>query len=346
MVSSSYRSARLLSGYSARASRMYNHRGGWKRDDGRPSGKDVYNCSTYFLSREHETKACFSHSISSRVLNELLLETIRVTASYAIENREEFAERVHSVSAAKQQETVRDLKSEVRRAKARIDELNVLIKKLYEGWALGRLDEKRFEILLADYEREQEELEETVNGEQAELDRIEADAANAENFLSLAEKYTDFTELTPAMISEFVDKILVHGAVKSPGLREQEVEIHLRFIGRFEVPMPEPTPEELAAAEAAEAERRRKSILNHERYLKQKDRRKKIASGEIIPHTPFDLVCRECGAPFQAQRSNAAYCSDACRKRAKNARKKAARDAKALEKAAAVTDALPEDFSS
>ena len=49
-------------------------------------------------------------------------------------------------------------------------------------------------------------------------------------------------------------------AGKSPGLREQEAEIHFRFIGRFEVPMPEPTPEELAAAEAAEAERRRKEF--------------------------------------------------------------------------------------
>ena len=38
------------------------------------------------------------------------------------------------------------------------------------------------------------------------------ETVNAENFLALVKKYTDFSELTPAMINEFVEKILVHQA--------------------------------------------------------------------------------------------------------------------------------------
>ena len=41
-----------------------------------------------------------------------------------------------------------------------------------------------------------------------ELDRISRETVNAEKFLALVKKYTDFSELTPAMINEFVEKIL------------------------------------------------------------------------------------------------------------------------------------------
>lgn len=39
-----------------------------------------------------------------------------------------------------------------------------------------------------------------------------ADKENADLFMELAKKYTDFEELTPAMINEFVSKIVVHKA--------------------------------------------------------------------------------------------------------------------------------------
>ena len=42
------------------------------------------------------------------------------------------------------------------------------------------------------------------------------------------------------MINEFVEKIIVHAPEKIDGDRVQEVEIHLRFIGQFELPAPEP----------------------------------------------------------------------------------------------------------
>ena len=47
---------------------------------------------------------------------------------------------------------------------------------------------------------------------------------------------TDFTELTPAMLNEFVEKVVVHEADKSTGVRVQQVDIYLNYIGQFEVP--------------------------------------------------------------------------------------------------------------
>ena len=51
-----------------------------------------------------------------------------------------------------------------------------------------------------------------------------------EQFLELAKRYTDFSELTTPMINEFIEKISVHAPERIDGDRVQEVEIHLRFI--------------------------------------------------------------------------------------------------------------------
>ena len=96
-----------------------------------------------------------------------------------------------------------------------------------------------------------------------------------EQFLALAKKYRDFTELTTPMINEFIDRILVHAPTKDEyGDRCQEVEIYLNFIGRFEVPTPEPTPEELAQLEAE----RKKRAANREKYYRRKERKAKEAA--------------------------------------------------------------------
>ena len=68
------------------------------------------------------------------------------------------------------------------------------------------------------------------------MERFDSDSDNAERFMALAKRYSDFSELTPAMLHEFVAKVVVYEADRSNGYRQQEVEIHLNFIGKFEVP--------------------------------------------------------------------------------------------------------------
>lgn len=119
-------------------------------------------------------------------------------------------------------------------------------------------------------------MEEAIVKAQAELDAFNEDTEKAGQFLALAKKYTDFTELTTPMLHEFIDRILVHAPDRSSGEREQEVEIYLKFIGRFDVPLPEPTPEELADEER----RRKRHAANHRKYLRKKERQKKLAAGQ------------------------------------------------------------------
>lgn len=131
----------------------------------------------------------------------------------------------------------------------------MLIKKLYEAYAMEKISEKRFDELLADYEAEQAQLLTLIENEQHDLDSYEANTENIEAFIALAKKYIDEEELTTPMIYEFVDKILVHAPQKINGERHIRVEIILRFIGSFQVPKPELSAEEAAAAEALRKKR-------------------------------------------------------------------------------------------
>ena len=61
--------------------------------------------------------------------------------------------------------------------------------------------------------------------------------------------------LTPQMIYEFVDKIVVHSPIKADGEREQQVDIYLKFIGKFDLPMPKLIEEEIRQQERAKKRR-------------------------------------------------------------------------------------------
>ena len=256
--------------------KMYNHRGR-KQAEKEHRGKDPasglypydhYDCSTYSLTFHHADKDCFSHYISTRSLRSLILDTIRMVSAYAISNEAEFIRKVREASEVRQKEMAKDLKWKVGKAKKRSAELDGLIRKLYEAYATGKLTEKRFEMLSAEYEKEQAELDAAIAEDEVKLTAYDTDTERVDQFLALARKYTDFSVLTNQMILEFIDKIVVHAPTKVDGEREQEVEIYLKFIGKFDVPMPEPTAEELAEQE----KQRQRRAYYRERGRRQRER--------------------------------------------------------------------------
>ena len=133
---------------------------------------------------------------------------------------------------------------------------------------------------------------------------FEEDTDRAEQFLSLAKKYTDFSELTTTMINEFIDKIIVHSPEKIDGDRVQEVEIYLKFIGRFDLPEPELTAEEA---------KRQEQLRRHR--IKIRERYQKIKASEHAVGQPFKLTCKCCGEEFESKRSNTLFCTPNCRAR-------------------------------
>ncbi len=261
--------------------KMYNHRGkaGNARDwAGRPTGKkrpdrDEYNCSRYDLGNQHFDDYCTTHLIRTAVVNELLLEAIKEVCDYAQNNEAEFMAQVCSASEDRQAKAAKAIRQRKQRSEKRTDELSRLIRKLYEDNVNGRLSDKLFEQMLHDFEAELEGLTDSITQDQQELDRISRETVNAEKFLALVKKYTDFSELTPAMINEFVEKILVHQAEGKGASRTQKVEIFFNFIGKVEIPRKEIELTEEEKAALAEQERRRAKKAEYNRRYMEKKRR-------------------------------------------------------------------------
>ena len=120
-------------------------------------------------------------------------------------------------------------------------EISLVFKRLYEDSVAGRISDGRFMELSADYEAEQKELKERAAVLQGELSRTLEATANAEKFMGVLRRHTTIEELTPTLLREFVEKIVIHESEALDGkrrgkLRRQEIEIYYSFVGRIELP--------------------------------------------------------------------------------------------------------------
>ena len=241
--------------------RMHNRRGRHMQKDGTEKMQDVYECGTYKRSLRRTEHACCTHYVTTAAIRELLLLTLRTVCPWAIQNKEAFAARVREESELRHKSAAKEAKRQMASMKKRHAELDVLIQKLYETYALDKMPEDRYLALSAGYEKEQKDLAERIAKCQQELEAFETDSDRIEKFLALAERYTDFSELTTPMINEFVDRIEVHAPDKSSGKRRQQIDIYLNFIGNFPIPAQEDaseeTPEEKELAEKRAGYRRK-----------------------------------------------------------------------------------------
>ncbi len=135
--------------------------------------------------------------------------------------------------------------------------------------ALGKLPDKRYQLLDAQYAGEQSALEAEIRVLQDEVNKFEDSKKTSGKFIALVKRYQDFEELTTPMLIEFIDKICVHerdikGVQDSP----QTIDIYFNFIGEFSVSdkVDGPTPEEIELAERKQKLREKR----HEQYLRRK----------------------------------------------------------------------------
>ncbi len=190
----------------SKLSHRYNSRNKYDADNS-------YGCSSY---RQY-TRNCTMHYIRVSVVENLILETIREVSAYALSNEKEFVKKVREASDVQQEATMKEYRRRLGKAKRRHEELDDLVKKLYESFATGKIPEKHFDRLLSGYDNEQTALEAEMQELQTGLDRYGADSVRADRFLELVKRYTDFSELTTPMLNEFIEKVIVHEADKSTG---------------------------------------------------------------------------------------------------------------------------------
>ena len=193
-------------------------------------GQECYCCGRYRV----RTKSCSMHYIREVTLAELVKDNLKQIVKMAAEDEQEFVRRLTCQSAKEQAVKTRVLKKELELKERRVKELDGIIKRLYEDNITGKLSDERFKIFCEDYESEQRSLREEVVALQKQFDDAENTCTNISSFLKMAKRYADFDELTPAMLRDLIEKIIVYEGDKSSGHREQRIEIYYTFIGAAE----------------------------------------------------------------------------------------------------------------
>jgi len=110
---------------------------------------------------------------------ELIRDTIKANADYAKTGKVGFIKSVQETLAAQQTSEVKKQKKRLAVCRKRFAELETIFKKMYEDYALGKLPDKRYEAMSADYGKEQDALEKEIAELQSSVERYEDGSGRA-----------------------------------------------------------------------------------------------------------------------------------------------------------------------
>ena len=192
-------------------------------------------CSSY----RKNSDICSAHYIREKVIEKLVLESMQRVLWYVQSYEKLFAQKQLENFGEQKKKELTEKRRELEKAKRRIREIDTVIQKLYEDNATGKVSDDRFATMSMSLETEQEELKTKVPELETELENAKIATEGLQRFIEKAKKVTQLTELTPELVHEFIQKIVVGKPEYKDGKRYQSVEIHYNGVGIIREPSPE-----------------------------------------------------------------------------------------------------------
>lgn len=234
----------------------------------------VTYCSEYAKGKAKHPKCHSPHRIDVDDVMENIAEVLRKIAQYSLENKVEFEKLVKDSLYKEQTEEVKKNQKRMPQITDRMQQIERVMNKLYEDNALGNMDTERYEQLSRKYAEEYYTLKAEKEEIKERLSECENANQRAKKFIRLAESYSNFEELTPTIINEFISKIVVHERdVKRAKYAVQRIEVYFNYIGKFENELTkqiEPTEQEmLQMREEIEEAKKEKARAYRRAYYKE-----------------------------------------------------------------------------
>ena len=204
-----------------------------QRYENKTRKQDCYICGNY-KKRTHD---CTAHFIRTDLLTAGVTANLKKITAYAAKHEKQFMKLLvqQNEDGGKRRNAAK--KRELEAAEKRIGELSAIFKRLYEDSVAGRITDERFAELSADYEAEQRQVREHAAELQGELSKAQEASVNAERFMNIVRRHISFEELTPTLLREFIEKIVVHECSYDENKhRRQEIEIYYSFVGKVDLP--------------------------------------------------------------------------------------------------------------
>ena len=197
-------------------------------------------CSSYRKNSE----VCSAHYIREKVVEQIVLESMQRILLNVQAFEKEFARKQMDCYTEDKKKQLAAKHRELSRAKKRIAEIDTLIQKIYEDNASGKLSDERYATLSLSYEEEQKTLKAAVPELQSFLETETDKTESLQCFIQKVKQITELKVLTPELIHEFVDRIVVYAPRYLDGKRVQLLDIYYSGVGILH----ELTPEEMEEA--------------------------------------------------------------------------------------------------
>ncbi len=193
--------------------------------------KTYYQCTTY---RKKGANFCTAHRISAGDIENAIKADIDRHAIKAMKDKEKFINNVLLSMNESSAERSEKVKAEIDKLKKRNAELDQMYIRLYEDYSSGRLSEKKFIMMSAHYEQEQDANEEKLLELEKRHKEKSVAVANAEQFTESLSQCAGMKKLTATVLNTLIEKIEVHNPVMVNGVKEQKLTVYYKFVGQID----------------------------------------------------------------------------------------------------------------
>lgn len=251
-----------------------------------------------------------SHFINAYTLEELLLNIFKRLYSDVIKDEKAFAERVLQKYENKKQANTSTNNQKLKSLEKRNNELNMLIKGLYENYINQILSEKQYILLMDQYNAEQKKIDYELEG----IKKTNSQSKNSidiDKFLTMVKKFKTPKELNESMLEKLLDKIVVHSPHGKGDNRRQQIDIYFKFIGNIDVISSEEMEKEreLKLKEKKKLQAEQREERRRIKLKKEKEERWARNGG----HKFAARKCLYCGKEFLPTCATQRYCNFTCR---------------------------------
>ena len=193
--------------------------------------KTYYQCTTY---RKKGANFCTAHRISAGDIENAIKADIDRHAVKAMKDKEKFINNVLLSMNESNAERSEKVKAEIEKLKKRNAELDQMYIRLYEDYSGGKLSEKKFTMMSAHYEQEQDANEEKLLELERQHKAKSAAVTNVEQFTESLAQCVGMKKLTATVLNTLIEKIEVHNPVMVNGVKEQKLTVYYKFVGQID----------------------------------------------------------------------------------------------------------------
>lgn len=164
----------------------------------------AYECSTY-----RKSKGCCFHGVPEMYLQAEVLVKIQNVLAFAKSNSAEFRQNISKALEEQSDGSKAVIEEELDEAQARTAEIDKYIQGLFEAKVRGEIDGSLFASLKKTYDEEKEQLNKLIIDLITKLSRENEADEKIQLLYAAIRKYDAVWELTPEVLTDFIEKIEV-----------------------------------------------------------------------------------------------------------------------------------------